>query len=118
MMAVVTIGCAKDPLAGVKALGWQAQQTPRGVTLVFNGTPPAQSAEILQRLNAPLDIRLTYVDRIPDFVAALTRLSALDLRSTGVSDLSPLRRRTSLTRLDLRFTRVTDIAPLGRLTAL
>ena len=118
MTATMTFGCAKDPLAEVKALGWQAQQTPRGVTLVFNGTPPAQSAEILRRLDAPLDIRLTNVDRLPDFVATLTSLSALDLRSTDVSDLSPLSHRTNLTRLDLRFTRVSDITPLRDLTAL
>src|SRR5215470_2461401 len=115
MTAAMAAGCARDRLAPLKAMGWQAAWAPQGLKLVFSGTPPATSAEVLRRLGAPLDIRLTGVDRIPDFLATLPSVSALDLRATAVSDLSPLRRLTSLTRLDLRFTRVDDLSPLADL---
>jgi Leucine-rich repeat (LRR) protein len=42
----------------------------------------------------------------------LTNLSMLDLRDTGVSDLSPLSHLTNLSMLDLRDTKVRDISPI------
>ncbi|QYK41640.1 MAG: leucine-rich repeat domain-containing protein [Paracoccaceae bacterium] len=58
------------------------------------------------------------LDRIPDSIATLPALAALDLSFTRVTDLSPLATLSALTTLSLPDTRVTDLSPLATLPAL
>jgi Leucine-rich repeat (LRR) protein len=56
--------------------------------------------------------------RIPESVATLPALAALDLSFTQVTDLSPLPHLPALARLSLGGTQVTDLSPLAHLSAL
>lgn len=55
------------------------------------------------------------LDRLPDEIGDLSRVTYIDLDQTQVTDLHPLRPLKQLTRLDLFNTPVSDIAPLADL---
>ncbi len=77
------------------------------------------AAQMKQTGLRPLDLSGT---RISDLslspITNLTKLESLDLRGTGVSDISPLAGLTGLESLDLMETGVSDISPLAGLTGL
>ena len=50
--------------------------------------------------------------RIPEEITALTALATLNLRGTGVTDLTPIAALTALATLDLHATEVSDLRPL------
>ena len=56
--------------------------------------------------------------RLPAEIATLTATTALDLRDTGVSDLTQIATLTALTTLNLNRTRVSDLTPIAALTAI
>lgn len=58
------------------------------------------------------------LDRIPPEVTGIEGLVDLDLTSTRISDLSPLRDLTTLRDLRLERTAVSDLSPLRNLTEL
>ena len=58
------------------------------------------------------------ISQLPKSMSMLSRLMKLDLRGTGVSDISALTGMTSLTNLDLGHTGVSDISVLSGLTGL
>ena len=69
-------------------------------------------------LSSVTSISWSNIDKLPNSMRLLTSLTSLDLKGTGVSDISALSNLTSLTSLDLSITGVSDISALSHLTSL
>lgn len=58
------------------------------------------------------------MNKIPEEISQLKRLTTLRLTNTQITDLAPLRKLSNLKRLNIRFSKVKDLSPIKNLTSL